>query len=433
MMKLPKSVLHLLVAALGSVGYGQETASMPTFTRDVAPILFARCAVCHRTGESAPFPLLEYVDAKKRAKQLLEVVESRRMPPWMPMEGHGEFIGERRLKPEELATLRKWVEQGCKEGNPADLPPAPKFQDGWALGEPDLIVTMPQAYAVPAEGRDIVRAFTLPLGLTEDKFLRAVQFRAGNPRVVHHALMLVDPTKESRQKDEADPEPGFDGSKIGLGAMIGGMVGSWTPGYIPKFYEEGLGREVKKGSDLVLQIHLNPNGKAALEKSQVGFWFTKGPPQKLVTSLALFSTKIDLPPDEKGLEIRDKVVLPVTVDLFAVVPHAHHLARECRIWAKDPDGKEISLLWIKDWDFNWQDQFHYKENIRLRPGTEINLVWTFDNTSGNPRNPSNPPVRVRYGETSRDEMATAGFHFATSSPADKLRLLLAVMMRHREK
>src|SRR5688572_10566397 len=165
----------------------QETKSSPsvTFTKDVAPVVFAHCASCHRPGEVAPFPLLAYGDVKKRAKQLLSAIESHQMPPWKPVEGHGEFVGERRMKPADLATFKKWVEQGCAEGDAKDLPPLPKFPEGWAFGEPDLVVKMPEAYTVPAEGRDIYRAFTVPLGLTEDKYVRAVQYRPSNARVVH--------------------------------------------------------------------------------------------------------------------------------------------------------------------------------------------------------------------------------------------------------
>jgi len=407
--------------------------STTTFTKDVAPVVFAHCASCHRPGEAAPFSLLEYGDLKKRSKQLLEVVESRRMPPWKPLEGHGDFVGERRMKPEEIATIKTWVDQGCAEGDAKDLPPLPKFPEGWALGEPDLVVTMPEAYTVPAEGKDILRAFVLPLGLTEDKYVRAVQFRPSNARLVHHALFFTDPTKESRQKEAADPEPGFDGRQLPFGAVIGGTLASWNPGAVSKFYPDGMAKELKKTSDLVMQVHFNPMGKAVQEKSQVGFWFTKEPPRRMVVPLPMFNMKVDLPPGEKDLSIRDRYILPVDVDLIGIIPHAHYLGRECKVWAKAPDGKETPLIWIKDWDFDWQEQYRYKEMIRLTAGTEINMVWIYDNTSGNPRNPANPPVRVRYGEASKDEMATVGLQVATFNAGDKMKLYYAVLAKPKEK
>jgi hypothetical protein len=426
------AVLLLPLILSPGVAPGQETGTR-TFTRDIAPLVFAHCASCHRPGEAGPFPLLEYGDVKKRARQIVEVLESRRMPPWKPVEGHGQFAGERRMKAEEISAVRTWVEQGCVEGEAKDLPPRPRFPEGWALGEPDLIVTMPETYTVPAEGKDILRAFALPLGLTEDRYVRAVQFRPVHRPVVHHAMFLLDPTKESREKDAADPEPGFAGLAIGLGALMGGALSTWTPGDIPQFFPDGMGRELKKNSDLVLQIHFNPIGRIVEEKAQVGFWFTKEIPRKFVVSLPLYSNRIDLPPGEKDLQVRDRVVLPVTVEAFGVIPHAHHLARECRVWAKVPDGKEIPLIWIKDWNFDWQEQYRYKEMIRLPAGTEIHLVWTFDNTTGNPRNPSNPPVRVRSGWNSKDEMATASLEVTTANAADKLRLYYAVYAKQKQR
>jgi hypothetical protein len=286
---------------------------------------------------------------------------------------------------------------------------------------------------VPAEGKDILRAFALPLGLAEDRYVRAVQFRPGNPRTVHHVLFFLDPTKDSRQRDEADPEPGFDGRSVGAAAMIGGTFASWTPGAVPQFLPDGTGTGIKKGSDLILQVHFNPQGKPVQEKSQVGLWFTKETPKRMIVTLPMLNTKIDLPPGEKDLQIRDKYVLPLTVELVEIIPHAHYLARECRVWAKDPDGKEIPLIWIKDWDFDWQEQYRYREMIRLAAGTELHMVWTFDNTSGNPRNPSNPPVRVKSGWNSKDEMATAALEVTTFNAADKLRLYYAVFAKQRER
>jgi hypothetical protein len=336
-MKIAPLVLLLVSATLGSAR-GEQDGPV-TFTRDVASIVFTQCAPCHRPGEVAPFPLLDYGDVKKRAKQVLDVIESRRMPPWKPMEGHGEFVGERRVRPEELSTLKKWVEQGCAEGDAKDLPPLPKFPEGWAFGEPDLILTMTEAYTVPAEGKDILRAFVIPSGLTENKYVRAVQYRASNNRVVHHALIYADATGDSRRKDEADPEPGFEGWRIGPGAMLN-AVGKWNPGGISQPYPDGMGKEILKKSDLVLQVHFSAIGRPVEEKSRVGLWFTREIPKRTVMPLPLLNFKIDLPPNEKDLLVKDRIVIPVDVDLIGIIPHAHHLARECRIWAKSPDGKE---------------------------------------------------------------------------------------------
>ena len=428
-MRMTVALLLLVSAPLRGE---QDAASAVTFTKDVAPIVFARCADCHRPGEVAPFPLLEFGDVKKRAKQILGVVESGRMPTWKPVEGHGAFVGERRVKPGELATLRKWVDQGCVEGDAKDLPPLPKFPEGWAFGEPDLIVTMPEAYTVPAEEKDIIRAFVIPTGLAERKFVRATQFRAGDSRVVHHSLIYADASGESRRQDEEDPAPGFDGWKVRASARIN-LVGKWNPGGISQPYPDGVAVELPKGSDLVLQIHFNPIGKPVQEKSQIGLWFTRDVPQRIVMSLPLINFQFDLPAEQKDLQVKDRIILPVDVDLIGVMPHAHYLGRECRIWAKSPDGKEIPLLWIKDWDFNWQEQYRYRELIRLTKGTEVNMIWTFDNTSGNPRNPFNPPKRVKHGSRSEEEMATARHELAPLNPADKMKLYWSLVDKPQEK
>ena len=431
-MKIALSALLLLAVPLGSLRGEQDPKSSPaTFTKDVAPLVFTHCASCHRPGEAGPFPLLEYGDVKKRAKQILETVESRRMPPWKPIDGHGEFIGERRMKPGEIATFKAWVEQGCAEGDAKDLPPAPRFPEGWTLGEPDLIVTMPEAATIPAEGKDLLRAFVLPLNLTEDKHVRAVQFRSANLRAIHHALMFMDPTRESRQRDAADSEAGFDGRQLPLSAIIGGTLATYNPGALPFFYPDGMAKELKKTCDLVIQIHFNSTGKVVEEKAQVGLWFAKETPKRLIVPVPMYNLRLDLPPGEKDLQVGDRYILPVDVDLIGIIPHAHYLARECRIWAKAPGGKEIPLLWIKDWDFDWQEQYRYKEMLRLTAGTQIFMLWTYDNTSGNPRNPANPPVRVRFGESSKDEMATVGLQVATFNAADKMKLYFAVLSKPR--
>jgi len=424
------AVVLLLLVATFEVARGSQE-SIVTFTKDVAPILYAQCAECHRPGEVAPFPLLDYGDAKKRAKQMLEVVEKRRMPPWKPVQGHGEFVGERRVKLEELATLKKWVEQGCAEGEAKDLPSLPKFPEGWAFGEPDLVLTMTEPYTVPAEGKEIIRAFVIPTGFTENKYVRAVQYRAGDSRLVHHVVIYADATKDSRQKDEADPEPGFDGWKLGAGAVVNG-VGKWNPGGISHPFPDGVGKEILRNSDLVVQIHFNPIGRPVQEQSRIGLWFTKEIPKRIVLTLPLLTFKIDLPPNEKDLVAKDKLILPVDVDLIGVMPHAHYLARECRVWAKSPDGKEIPLLWIKDWDFEWQEQYRYKEMIRLTKGTEVSMVWTYDNTSANPRNPFNPPRRVKYGRKSEDEMANARLQLVPVNAADKSALFWALLNKPKD-
>jgi hypothetical protein len=409
---------------LATLGATQEAKPL-TFTKDVAPVVFAHCSGCHRGGEVAPFVLMEYEDVRKRAKQIVETVEARRMPPWKPVEGHGDFVGERRLKPAEIGTLKKWVEEGAVEGDPKDLPAPPKFADRWAHGEPDLVVQMPEAAKVPAEGRDIYRAFAIPLNLTEDKYIRAVQYRASNPKVVHHSLIFLDRTGEARKRDEADPEPGFKGQGLSFGDTIGG----WTPGGVNHPFPENTGKILKKGADLLLQLHLHPIGKVEKEQSQIAFWFLKKPPRRTVMSFPIIAVNFDLPAGDKAVQVTDSVVLPCDVTVIGIIPHSHYLGKECKVWAVTPDGKEVPLVWVKDWDFDWQEQYRYKVPVQLPKLTELKMIWTFDNSASNPRQHTLPPRRVVFGEQTTDEMAVAVLHLASGNPVDKVLLYSALIAR----
>jgi len=418
-MRLAPLLLLLLAAA------PQEAGSGVTFTKDVAPIVFANCAACHRDGEVAPFPLLQYADVKKRAKQILASVESKQMPPWKPVEGWGEFQGERRMKPGDIATLKKWVDQGCVEGDAKDLPAPPAVNDGWAFGEPDLVVKMSEPITVPAEGQEIFRAFVMPLGLTEDRYVRAVQLRPSNKRVVHHALRFLDITGESRRRDQLDPGPGFAAEKLTFGSVSGGSLGAYTPGGLQQPYPEGMGKLVTKTSDFVVQMHFNPIGKEVTEQSQVGFWFMKERPKQSVLLMPLATWHLDLPAGEKDIKVEQKIVLPADVDLFGIIPHAHFLGRECEVRVKDPEGKEILLVRIADWNFALQEHYRYRQPIHLPKGSEFHLVWTFDNSASNPRNPWSPPRRMKWGELSTDEMGVAFLEMGAKGLRDQFAIYVA--------
>ncbi|MDW8263242.1 MAG: redoxin domain-containing protein, partial [Phycisphaerales bacterium] len=198
-----------------------------TFARDIAPIIFSNCVSCHRTGEVAPFPLSTYDDVAKRSRMIAVVTGSRYMPPWKPKAGFGQFQDERRLSDRQIELIRLWAEAGAPLGNPDDLPPPPQFPSGWRLGQPDLVLKMPHPYRVPAAGRDIYRAFVIPLNLAEDAYVAGIEFRPGAPSVVHHAIFYLDTRGVARAKDEADPLPGYL-SFGGPGFLPAGALGGWA-------------------------------------------------------------------------------------------------------------------------------------------------------------------------------------------------------------
>jgi mono/diheme cytochrome c family protein len=393
--------LHTLERALDSI-LAARPASAPTFARDVAPILYQHCAICHHPGEVAPFPLIAYQDAAKRAQLIATVTASRYMPPWQPQPGYGHFQGERRLRDADIATLRRWAQVGAPQGNPAQIPPAPHFPEGWQLGPPDMTIRMPKPFAIAADGPDQYMCFVIPLQLTADKYVRALEFRPAARSVVHHALFLLDAGHIGRQLGESYPcfgTPGF---------LPSGALGGWTPGTQPARMPDGLQLILRKGSDLVMQIHYHPTGKAETDQSTLGLYFTDQPPAKWVADIALGSHRIDIPPGERAYKVRDHFTTPVDVEAVGIIPHAHYICKEMDGWAILPDGRKQWLIRIRDWNFDWQEQYRYAIPVKLPADTDLQMEFTYDNSDANPRNPNHPPKRVVWGPGTTDEMA--GLH-----------------------
>jgi hypothetical protein len=386
--------------------HASEAAETVTFNKHVAPLVFARCADCHRPGEVAPFSLLTFHDVSKRADQILSVAEQRAMPPWKPQPGHGEFAHNRRLTDKELGLLRRWVAQGAVEGQAADLPPAPSFGTGWQLGTPDLVVTMPIAAEVAAAGPDVYLNTILTLKVPEGKFVKAAEFRPSNRRVVHHAVLFVDTTGKARERDEADPALGFV-AVTPPGKRLPDSLSIWAPGRNPRPLGPGLSMPWPETGELVLQLHLHPTGKPEVEQSSIGFHFTDEPPARSLLDLTLIDTKIDIPPGEKAYRTSDRCVLPIDMDALSIFPHMHMIGKDIKVTATLPDGTSRPLLWIDDWNFNWQDLYEYAKPVRLPKGTQIVLEAVHDNSADNPFNPSSPPQRVRWGEQTFNEMSIA--------------------------
>jgi hypothetical protein len=419
-----------LLPAAGSPKENQGTATARprssqahsiTFSRDIAPIVFNHCAVCHHPGQVAPFPLLSYEDVGKRARLIAMVTEKRYMPPWKPAPGYGEFEGARRLTDGQINTIQQWAEEGAPQGDPSDLPPVPHFSGGWYLGKPDLTLTMKKPFEVPADGPDVYHCFTLPVNLSEDKYYVAFDLHPSDPKVVHHALVVqaVHGASSQLEKIAGDGYPCFGG----FGILTNGSVGFWTPGAFPVEEPPGVAKVLKKNSDLILQLHLHPSGKTEQEQSTIGFYFAKEPPSRVPVDLTLGSVDIDIPPGDKDYKVTDTSILPVDVEVLSIIPHAHLLCRQIKAWATLPDGSRKPLIWIEDWDFNWQQQYRYKNPVALPMGTRIDAEWIYDNSTSNPRNPNAPPKRVTWGEQSTDEMAELHIEVLTKSPADSLRLL----------
>jgi len=379
-----------------------------TFNKDIAPIIYRNCSPCHRPGEAAPFSLLSYNDVVKKSGTIAKVTAKRLMPPWKAEPASFAYRDERRLTDDEIALIGQWVKSGKPEGNPADKPDAPKFASGWQLGEPDLVVEMPAAYHVPADGPDIYRNIAVPTGLTEDKWLTAIAMKPSARAVVHHVLYFADPNGKLHEKPQQGSEPGFSGMRVGNGAI---GIGGWAVGAQPHFYPAGLGLQLRKGCDLVVQYHFHPTGKPEAEKSLIGLYFAKKPPERTLTRIqmpphySLFSG-LDIPAGEKDFVIRDSFTLPAAIDGVGVSAHAHYIAKQMKMTATLPGGEVKTLLLIADWDFAWQDAYYFTDFVSLPKGTRLDAEIHWDNSAENPRNPSSPPVRVTWGEESKDEMGS---------------------------
>jgi mono/diheme cytochrome c family protein len=396
-----------------------------TYNRDVAKILFKHCSECHRPGEVAPFSLLEYDDAAKRARQIAEVVETKLMPPWKAERGFGSFLNERHLSKEEIQTLVDWADGGAPEGDKRSKPKPPKFVEGWQLGKPDMVLDLP-SYAIPAEGKDIYRCFVIPLKF-QGQWVEGIEFRPGNRRIVHHALMFLDPTGKARENDASDPEPGY-ATAGGLGFIPMFSLGGWAPGTMPYRLAKGVCKPLPGGVDLVVQMHYHPSGKPEVDQSRLGVYFSKRPPKRRDIDLILGSLNIDIEPGDKEYRIQDSMRIPVDVEVHGIVPHAHYLAKEIKVTARPPrgGGKDVPLLWIKDWDFDWQEHYRYARPVPLKAGTRVDLEFIYDNSEDNPNNPSKPPQRVVFGEQTTDEMCLLWLNCVPKAQEDYPRLVEAL-------
>jgi tetratricopeptide (TPR) repeat protein len=394
----------------------QAAGQSPTFTEDVAPVLHAHCVACHQPEGDAPFSLITYFDAKVHARQIADITVRKYMPPWKP-DDVGVFAGERRLSEHDIAVLTNWAAAGAPEGTASSTAPPMANPSRWRNGEPDLIVTLP-VYQLPADGPDVFRNFVVTVPGRDRHYVRAWQFRPGNP-AVHHANIRIDPTMASRRLDEADPKPGYEGVVLHSADYPDGHFLGWTPGQAPPAGSDDLAWSLRGGTDLVVQLHMRPTGRAERVAPSIGFYFSNSPPLKTPAIVRLGRQNLDIPAGATSFRVSDAFTLPVDAQVVAIQPHAHYRARTVRTWASLPDGSERQLISIRDWDFNWQDQYRYAAPFWLPAGTTLHMEYSFDNSDANPRNPDHPASRVSWGWRTADEMADVWVQVMTKSDRDR--------------
>ncbi|HLH42021.1 MAG TPA: tetratricopeptide repeat protein [Bryobacteraceae bacterium] len=406
-----------------------------TFARDIAPIVYHYCANCHRPGEAAPFSLLTYEDVKKRALQIAKVTQSRFMPPWLPEPGYGDFADANRLTNAQIQMIADWVAQGARFGNSADLPPQPHFTSGWQLGPPDLVLVATQAFALPASGPDVYWNFVIPALIDKPRYVRAIEVRPGDKRLVHHATAVVDRSHWGREQ-ETSPGAGFPGMELANRRRIfdpdDGHFLFWKPGGAPYVEPDGLAWRLDPGDDLVLNTHLRPSGKPEQVRPSIGLYFTDKPQTKYPMLVQLeHDGALNIPPGARDFLVSDDFKLPLDADVLAVYPHAHYLGRRLEGYATLPDGTRKWLIRILDWDQNWQTVYRYREPLFLPKGTTISMRFHYDNSAMNARNPNQPPRRVEAGNRATDEMGHLWLQVLPRGAGDRRLELDEALMRHR--
>jgi hypothetical protein len=366
-----------------------------TFSRDVAPILNAKCVACHRAGEVAPMALLTYQDARPYARAIKEKVVSRQMPPWFADKSVGTFANDPSLSDAEIATITRWVDNGAPQGDPKDLPTPPQFTEGWQLGEPDQIIELPEVQ-IPATGDDYFPTPSITPDLKEDRWIRAIEIRPSNRQVTHHSVIFAASIDMMRQTGTFD------------------VLGVWAVGTPATVYPEGTGRWIRKGEMLRTNLHYHPNGTAQTDRTRIGLYFGKGELKKEVAAGLAGNLLFTIPPNAANHELRAVYVADQDIDIVSFFPHMHLRGRDMMMTATFPDGTQQALLNVPAYDFNWQLFYYPKHKVSLPRGTRLDLVAHYDNSAANKHNPD-PSKQVRFGEASTAEMMFGMFEFTAAN------------------
>ena len=360
-----------------------------TFAKDVAPIFYKSCTGCHRPGEIAPMSLLTYKDARPWAKSIREKVSNRVMPPWHADPAHGEWRNDRRISQQAIDTIVSWVNNGAKEGDPKDLPPAPEYTPGWRIGKPDQTFSTPEQ-SVPADGVVKYQYITVPTNFKEDRLITSAEIRSSAHQVVHHVIVFVQ-------------EPGQTRSE-------GRLLVGFAPGEDPTVFAPGFARRVPAGANLVFQVHYTPNGTAQKDVTTVGLIFAKAPIKYTVVTRPVLFTGFTIPAGDPNYEVKSNFTFNEPAHLYSFMPHMHLRGKDFVYRAVFPDGTTQTLLSVPQYDFSWQTYYIAKNPIAVPKGTRIECTAHFDNSTGNKYNPD-ATKDVRWGDQTWEEMMIGWLSF----------------------
>lgn len=404
----------LLITALTAAAGLLRAQSGINFSEHIAPIVYNHCTTCHRPGEVGPMPFTNYQEVRDWGPMIAYVTSIRYMPPWKADPSYQHYLRENILTDEQIQTIAQWVGEGMPQGNPALEPELPVFPAGSQVGAPDLVLSFAQSHIHPGNGLDEYRYFVLPTGLAEDRDLVALELRPGNGRIVHHTLFWADTTGVAAQKDAETPEYGYEGTAGG--ALGGGLetfqnqLPGYVPGQRPPVLTNGMAMRLPAHADLLMQMHYAPSAVDEPDSSTVYLFFADQPAQRYVKTkimLPFFGTLTNGPfliPANQTREFHGTWTAPEKASIIGVSPHMHLLGTHWEVFAVTPAGDTLNLIRINDWDFNWQGTYSFRRPIILEAGSVIHAYAGYDNTPDNPFNPNNPPVLVRWGESTYDEM-----------------------------
>ena len=391
-------------------GRGAENMAGVTFAKDVAPIIQKNCVVCHRPGEVAPMSFMNYKEVRPWAKAIREKVLTRAMPPWFADPAHGEFSNDSRLSQKEIDTIAAWVEGGAKEGDPKDLPPSPKYTEGWQIGKPDVVLSMPGEYNVPADGVIPYKFFAVPTNFTEDKYVQFAEIRQGNRRIVHHVIIDVRYPGQGNLPEPGEIPPNELFSARGGGGARGerpgdsdGRLVGWAPGEAPLALRPGQAKLIKKGSVLIFQVHYVTTGEAGTDRSTVGLIFSKDPVEKRVITAGATQGNFAIPPGDPNYEVKSEYDFKEDSHIDSVHPHMHVRGKDFKYTLVYPDGTSKVLLSVPRWDFGWQMTYVFKQEVVAPKGSKLVCVAHYDNSLNNKFNPD-PTKEVRWGAQTWEEM-----------------------------
>jgi hypothetical protein len=390
-----------------------------TYAEHVAPILNKHCVSCHRENAVAPFSLIGYENAKRQSAMITSSTSSKRMPPWKAVHGYGEFLDENVLSVEKKEILKKWHELGAPHGDAKLEPPKPQFsKEPWVLGKPDFVVSPKKAFKLDAEGDDVYRNFVFDLGNKEPVYVRAMDVLPGNRKIVHHVITFLDEKGRSLrfEQNQKDGQEGYNSSGGGIGFMPDGALGGWAPGVAPRMSSEGLAFVVNPGTKLVVQVHYHKSGKPETDKTQVGLYVQKEKPKAIADIYWCANPFFRIPPGDKAHSVKWTDTIPMDATIHTVMPHMHLLGKSMKAKVTLPDGKEVPLVFVDEWDFNWQLVYTLKQPLYVPKGSKLSVEAIYDNSTDNPNLPGDTPKATTWGEQTNDEMALLVVGYSAGKP-----------------